>query len=292
MHALVHQGAAAVELPGAAPVAGVVVALAAPPVDRGDAGGQPAELAGRDGVDGHLGGRVEAVLGDDGDQSDRTPAGRAMISSVRSTVISGRLLDDHVLAGLAAPRWPPRPCGAGRGADHHDVDPSVAGQRLGQTRVRRCRRGPPTTAAARVGRAASDDRDQLEPVGRAGSIGPGPWWRPMTPAPTSAMAAAFADELRGHSCGTRSLRCVEESGEGLRAPGNRSGAGEPAERALRPRCGSSEKKPSKPSARSARIVSGTSPSPSPARDHRPVGGERVLDLHVVDVRAQVGVTRR
>jgi hypothetical protein len=36
VHALVHHGAAAVELPGAAPVARVVVLLAAPPGHRGD----------------------------------------------------------------------------------------------------------------------------------------------------------------------------------------------------------------------------------------------------------------
>ena len=45
VHALVHHRAAAVELPGAAPLAGVVVVLAAPPGDRRDAAGEPAERA-------------------------------------------------------------------------------------------------------------------------------------------------------------------------------------------------------------------------------------------------------
>ena len=45
---LVHQGAAAVEVPGPAPAAGVVVLLGPPPLDVGVAQGQAAEPAGVD----------------------------------------------------------------------------------------------------------------------------------------------------------------------------------------------------------------------------------------------------
>src|SRR5215212_3038106 len=45
---------------------------------------------------------------------------------------------------------------------------------------------------------------------------------------------------------------------------NRSGPENAPVELVSPRCGSSEKKPSKPSARRARIVSTTSPSPAPA----------------------------
>ena len=71
-------------------------------------------------VDRDLGGRVEPVLGDDRDQRAGLPLGRDDLVGLRDGGL-GRLLDDHVLAGLerldrhlAVP--------AGRGADHDDVD--------------------------------------------------------------------------------------------------------------------------------------------------------------------------
>jgi hypothetical protein len=129
VHALVHQRAAAVQLPGAPPVAGVVVALPAPPVDRRDARGDPAELAAGDGREGGLGGRVEPVLRDDRDQ------GAGLVLGLDDPIGAGHgdlggLLHDDVLAGLEGLDGhlavPP-----GRRADHHDVD-LLGGQRAGQ----------------------------------------------------------------------------------------------------------------------------------------------------------------
>ena len=120
VHALVHQGAAPVELPGATPVAGVVVGLPAPPVDRRDTAGQPAQLTVADGRHRHLGGRVEPVLRDDRDLSTGAALRGDDLIGLRHGCLGG-LLDDHVLAGLerldgclAMP--------AGRSADRHHVD--------------------------------------------------------------------------------------------------------------------------------------------------------------------------
>ena len=83
---------------------------------------------------------------------------------------------------------------------------------------------------------------------------------------------------------------LQQVGEGLPSPAEQCPVRR-TRRARRPvsRCGSREKNPSKPSWRSARMVSATSPSPSPAGTTVPSAAQRVLDLDVLQVRAQGGV---
>src|SRR6187200_3214070 len=120
VHALIHQRAAPIELPGATPVAGVVVRLPTPPVDGCDAAGQPAQLTAADGRYRYLSGGVEPVLRDDCNLSASAALSGDDLIGLRHGSLGG-LLDDHVLAGLegldgylAVP--------TGWGADRHHVD--------------------------------------------------------------------------------------------------------------------------------------------------------------------------
>ena len=224
VHALVHQRAAAVELPGAPPVAGVVVALSAPPVDRGDAAGQPAELAGRDGVDGDLGGRIEPVLGDDRDQR----AGlrwAAMISSVFSTVTS---------AGFSMMTCLPASQGLdgdgavqpGRGADRTTSISSRPGRPPGGERPAAVFGGQPLRPLGMM----VDDRDQLDLVGQlADHLGRGYCRSRLRRRGRRAPAGRFW--LRRRSC-VRNSFPLEDVGKGPQGTGEQLRSGQRAELSL------------------------------------------------------------
>ena len=160
VHALIHQRSPAVELPGAAPVAGVVVRLPAPPVDRGDAAGQPAELTVADGRHRHLGRRVEPVLRDNRDLSTGAALSRDDLIGLRNRGLGG-FLDDHVLAclqGLDGDLAVP----AGWCADRHHVDVNglqCIGQR-GKRLAAMLRDQPLGSIAMGV-----DNSDEVDPVG-------------------------------------------------------------------------------------------------------------------------------
>ena len=97
VNGLVHEGPAAVEFPGAAPRAAVVIGLAAIPLHVGVAEGQPPEASAVDRPLQLLAGVVEP-RGEDGREHDaRTAAGLDDLVAAAERDLQ-RLLDDHVLA--------------------------------------------------------------------------------------------------------------------------------------------------------------------------------------------------
>ena len=130
--ALVHQGAAAVEVPGAAPVAGVVVLLGAPPLYVGVGEDDLAELAGVDGFLDELGGGVEAVLADDGELLAGLFLGGDHAIAGFEGDFHG-LFDDDVLAGFHGADGHVG-VHAGGGADADDVEVFV-GEEFGEFAV-------------------------------------------------------------------------------------------------------------------------------------------------------------
>src|SRR6185437_9387925 len=156
VHRLVHHRTAAVERPGAAPVAGVVVALPAPPGVRGDGRRDGAQVPVAHGLLDLLGGAVEPVLGDDGDGLPGALLG------VDDAVGGGegdvdRLLDDDVLPGIEGRHGAVGVHAAGR-ADGDGVD-VVAPQHGVEVRGRLG--VVPVGQLPRPGRVAVDDRDEL-----------------------------------------------------------------------------------------------------------------------------------
>ena len=170
VHGLVHDRAAAVEGPGSAPVAGVVVALPAPPGVGGDGRGDGAEVPVPHGLLDLLGGAVEPVLGDDG---DGLPGALLGVDDAvgRGQGDVDRLLHDDVLAGVQGRHRAVGVHAAG-GADGDGVDVVAAQHRV---QVGGGLDAVPVGQLLRPGRVGVDDRDELGEVGQVGQrscVGP------------------------------------------------------------------------------------------------------------------------
>jgi hypothetical protein len=130
MDGLVHEGAAAVEGPRAAPRAAVVVLLGAVPLDISVAEGELAEASAVDGLLEQLRGIVETR------GEDRAELDACFVAGLDDAVAFfqrhfERLLDDHVFAGLGGGNCRIHVSAAGRG-DRHGVH-----RRIGEHLVER-----------------------------------------------------------------------------------------------------------------------------------------------------------
>ncbi len=119
MNCLVHQRTAAIQFPGAAPGAAVVIRLRPEPFHLGIADGQLAETAAVDRTF-QLQARVVKSAGKDGPQLDARFV--AFLDDLVATLERNlqRLFDDHVLAGAGGCKGRLHVGAAGR-ADRHDV---------------------------------------------------------------------------------------------------------------------------------------------------------------------------
>ena len=215
--------AAAVQRPGAAPVAGVVVGLAAPPGVRGDRRGDRAQsgpFVTR--LEHLLGGPVEPVLRDHRDDLLPERCSAAMIRSAAASGDVDRLLDDDVFAGVECGDRHVGVQAAGR-ADGHGVD-VVAGQQ-GRDVVG----GSATPYWAASASALSGSRSAMATNAAVSDRAVRAW------------AWTVADHARRRSrrSGAAGARCrscvgdsfaVEDGGESLGGADEVVGAGESAER--------------------------------------------------------------